>query len=275
MKPKFQNFLYITFFCFLALSVAKAEEDPLVGLYKGAFSREATKFYNWGEVLVQSLGTGGNIKYKANIRIYFGDWNSDEFFIYDFDYEQCKLLKPFNQFTCSSEKNDVSIVIDQIDESKGIFKGAKWYSKLAGYLGPFEGIKNGDPKPPADGILVKPLSGYFRGTLENLHPDFSLPKGVVLSLVATQDVFSPDPKLLITGVLRLYKGSFEGPLYYEFKIKDPQWNPYKRFLIFTAENAEMGTLNLKGTMSNDGIFQSSVLMDGFGRVAKIEVKPYP
>ena len=275
MKLKFFALIFVLSFVFLELGTARAEEDPLTGLYKGAFLREGSKFFNWGEVLVQSLGTGGNIKYKANVKIYFGEWNSDEFFIYDFDYDQCKLLKLFNQFSCSSDKNDVSIVVDQIDEERGVFKGAKWYSKLAGFLGAFEGIKKEEPKAPTDGVLVRPLSGYFRGVLENLHPDFSLPKGVALSLVATQDVFAPEPKLIITGVIRLYKGSFLGPLYYEFKLKEPQWNAYKRFLSFSAENPEMGTLNLKGYMANDGVFKSSVLMEGFGQVVKVEVKPYP
>jgi hypothetical protein len=138
-----------------------------------------------------------------------------------------------------------------------------------GRVGKFTAVKDLEPKAPEDGILVKTLTGRYKGTLENTNPESNLPERMTMSVVSTQDSSGPEPKIVITGNIRLYLGEFGSLEYVETKLTDIQFNFYNRY--FTARTVDYG-LTFKGKMSHDGNFSGVVFADGLGQVAKAELK---
>lgn len=259
-------FVFVAFF-FLAVPGARADES-VQGLYKAVLLHEATNHYQHAQITLRTINTGsGQLKISANVRLFFGDpATSNEFLTYE--YDDCPTNLITRQISIKNEKNNIAFI--------GFLKGGnvtgEWYSSVVGKVGKFTASKAEDPKPPADAILVKSLSGHYRGAIVNTNPQSNLPERATLSLVTTQDASGPEPVVKISGNVRLYLGDFGSVEYYETKLTDVQFNFYNRYL--TAKTADYG-LTFKGTMNNDGVFTAAVFTDGVGEAGTATFKRYP
>ncbi len=259
--------LVIPAFLFLtATSPARADES-VAGLYKAVLLQEGTKFYQLANITLRTLNVGGGqLKISANVRLIYGDAASTEFVTYE--YDDCPMNLLTRQISIKDAKNNVAFV--------GILKTGTlegdWFSSVVGKVGKFAAAKDSEPKPPADGILVKTLSGHYRGSIVNTNPESNLPERATMSLVTTQDTSGPEPVLKVSGNVRLYLGEFGSLEYVETKLSDIQFNFFNRYL--TAKTADYG-LTFKGSMSHDGIFAGIIFADGIGEAATTNLKRYP
>lgn len=246
---------------------ARADES-VAGLYRAILLHEGTGFYQHAQITLRTTNVGGSqLKISANVRIFFGDpATSNEFLTYEFD--DCPMNLLTRQITMKNEKNNVALI--------GFLKTGRlegdWHSTVMGRVGKFTALKNQEPLPPADGVLVKSLTGHYRGEIINTHPESNLPERATLSVVTTQDTSGSEPVIKITGNTRFYFGEFGSHEYEETKLVDIQFNFYNRYL--TAKTEKFG-LTYKGIMSNDGLFKGIVFADGLGEAAKVEFKRYP
>ncbi len=261
------HFLMISILSFIT-STALADDSgsTVAGLYKTVLMHEKTNFYQPAFITLRTTSIGGNLKISANVQVFFGDTDSNEFISYEFD--DCPMNLLTRQVTMKNEKNNVAFIGYL---KAGNFEG-DWYSSLIGRVGKFSAIKDGEPKIPENGILVKSLTGHYRGTLQNTNPESNLPERLSVSFVTTQDTSGAEPTLKITGNTRLYLGDFGSIEYVETKFTDVQFNFYNRYL--TAKTADYG-LTFKGYMSHDGVFNGVVFADGIGEAAKVNLKRYP
>lgn len=251
----------------LAVSFMSAQSfatDSVQGTYKAVLRHEATGFYQYALFTLSTVQAGGGtLKISANVRIVYGDWDSNEFLTYDFADVPMNILT--RQISMRDPVNDVSFV-GQLGD--GEIKG-DWYSSSVGRVGGFQALKNADPVPPANMQLVRSITGHYQGKYKNTNPQSNLPEKMALSLVTTQEMATGRPVLLISGNLRMYLGSFDSLEYYETPLKDVQFNFYNRYL--TVKTQEYG-LTLKGLLSLDGIFTGDVFADGLGKVGTIQLK---
>lgn len=260
-------FLAIPMFLFLAASAPTRADDSVAGLYKAVLLQEGTKFYQFANVTLRTLNVGGGqLKISANVKLFFGDTTSPEFLTYE--YDDCPMNLLTRQISIKDAKNNVAFV--------GILKTGTlegdWFSNVVGKVGKFSAVKDGDPKSPADGTLVKTLTGHYRGGIVNTNPDSNLPERATMSLVTTPDTSGPEPVLKISGNVRLYLGEFGSLEYVETKLSDIQFNFFNRYL--TAKTADYG-LTFKGTMSYDGAFSGVIFADGIGEAATTNLKRFP
>jgi len=250
--------------------MADTDESGISGLYKSVLLHEGTKFYQVANITLRTIQVGsGQLKISANVRVFFGDDTSNEFLTYEFDDVPYNFIT--GQMSIKDPKNDVSLV-GIFKPSAGTFEG-DWFSTIIGKVGKFSAKKAPTAPPaPAEGILVRTLTGQYRGKLTNTNPQSNLPERATISLVTTQDTSTGTPIIKISGTTRLYLGDFESFEYVETKLVDVNFNFYNRYL--TARTADYG-LTYKGTMSQDGVFKGNVFADGIGEAAKADFKQYP
>lgn len=265
---KLGKFLMVLAFSLSLIPTARAADESIQGLYKAVLLHDGSKFFQHAQITLRTTNVGaGQLKVSANVRLFFGDpANSTEFLSYE--YDDCPMNLLTRQISIKNEKNSIALIGFL---KAGNFEG-DWYSSVVGKVGKFSSSKATEIKPPTDGVLVKSLSGHYRGTLENTNAESNLPERATLSLVTTQDTSGTEPIIKISGNTRLYLGDFGSLEYVETKLQDIQFNFYNRFL--TAKTVEYG-LTYKGTMSNDGVFSGVVFADGLGEVAKASFRRYP
>lgn len=262
-----KRFIFALCFTLIAPNLSRADES-IQGLYKAVVLHEGSSFYQHAQLTLRTVNVGGGqLKISANVRLFFGDpTTSTEFLTYE--YDDCPMNLLTRQISIKNEKNSIAFI--GFLKSTG-FEG-DWYSSVVGRVGKFSASKSADIKPPTDGVLVKSLSGHYRGTLVNTNPESNLPERATISLVTTQDSSGTEPVIKISGNTRLYLGDFGSLEYVETKLQDIQFNFYNR--VLTAKTAEYG-LTYKGIMSNEGVFTGVVFADGLGEVAKATFKRYP
>lgn len=239
---------------------AVAEDNEVRGLYKAVLQHEGTDFYQLANVTLRTVNVNGQMKVSANVKVFFGDSNSNEFLTYEYPEVPLNLLT--RQISMKNDANDVSITGYL---RNGTIDG-EWFSTIVGRVGTFKAAKASTPEVPSDGVLVKTLSGYYRGTLNNTNPQSNLPPRVSMSFVTTQESTPTGPTIKITGNTRFYLGDFNSQEYVEVPFSDIQFNYYNRYL--TAKTSEYG-LTFKGTMTHDGKFDGIVLSDGLGDVGTL------
>ncbi|MEZ4742310.1 MAG: hypothetical protein R3B45_07675 [Bdellovibrionota bacterium] len=251
----------------LNVPLASAQTDNIAGLYKAILHHEDTNFFQYAKITLRTINPDGQLQISANVRVFFGEADSNEYITYEFSDVPLNLLT--RQISIRNDVNDVSMIGYLRD---GQISG-EWFSTLVGYVGTFEAQKGDFPDPPDGAELVTSLSGYYRGTLENTNPQSNLPERVTFSFVTTQDNSDPDnPTIHISGNSRLYLGDFDSQEYVELNFSDIQFNFYNRFL--TAKTERYG-LTFKGTMNEDGTFLGVVHSDGLGEVANVDMAQYP
>ena len=247
----------LTFFAVANPINAQAQVSSVAGQYNAILSHSGTDFFQYASITLRTVNSSGVLKISANVRVFFGKANSNEYLSYEYNDVPLNLLT--RQISIQSEDNDVSMIGYL---RNGTITG-EWFSTLVGSVGTFEAKKSSFPASPKDGILVKSLSGHYRGTLTNQNQDSSLPERLSFSLVTTQDNSSRQPTLHISGKTRLYLGKFDSQEYVELAFNDIQFNYFSRF--FTAKTEQYG-LTFKGYMSHDGIFDGDVFSDAIGVV---------
>lgn len=237
--------------------------EQISGLYNAILFHDSTDYYQHAQITLRTVNPEGKMKISANIRVFFGETNSNEFMTYEFDSVPLNILT--KQLVIGSEGNDVSLIGFLRD---GMLEG-DWFSTLMGKVGKFRAQKSGIPEVPNGAILVDSLSGHYRGLLNNTNPESNLPGKVSLSFVSSQDNSEPEkPKLHISGNVRFYLGSFGSLEYIEVEFNDIQFNYYNRFL--TAKTSEYG-FTFKGTMTQDGQFDGELFSDGLGEVGTVNL----
>lgn len=238
-------------------------QDSIAGTYRAVLDHEQSDFYQFATITLRTVNPGdGTLKISANVRILFGDWNSNEFLTYEFP--DCPMNIITRQISIKSDDNDVSFVGYL---RNGEIKGS-WNAAAVGEVGKFAAMKPGTPPVPANKDLVKTATGHYKGKLTNTNPDSNLPERVTLSLVTTQETSDTGPVLKISGNLRFYLGEFGSTEYVETKLSSVQFNFYSRYLTVKTESYG---ITLKGTMDLDGVFTGDVFADGLGKVGTIEV----
>jgi hypothetical protein len=253
---------------FMLSSNARAESTTgsIAGTYKAILYHEGTKYYQFANILLRTIQLGnGQLKISANVRMFLGDWSSSEFLTYE--YDECPMNPLTRQLSIKDAKNNINLV--------GVMKSGslqgEWFSSVGGKVGKFSAIKDTEPKPPTDGILVKSLTGHYKGSIENTNPETSLPENMTMSIVTTQDTSGPEPVIKMSGSARLYLFGF-GSEYFETKLTDIQFNFFNRSL--SVKTVDYG-LTIKGTVSQDGNFKGTVFTDQFGESGKADLKKYP
>jgi hypothetical protein len=242
-----------------------ADSDTLSGHYKTILKQESSNFYQFADIHLRGISSGdGHLKISANVKIYLGDRNSNEYLTYEFD--DCPFNLITRQITIRNEKNDISLVGNL--KQGGVFEG-KWYASASSRSGLFESSKNLEPVPPENGQVVRSLTGYYRGSIQITNPEVNLPDKISMSFVSTQDSTTSPPTTKISGKVRFYLGDYDGTEFEELKFADVQFNFYSRFL--TAKTEAYG-ITFKGTMSLDGTFSGVVLTDSNGQVGNVTVK---
>ncbi len=244
-----------------------AQADEVRGLYNGVLQHEGTDFYQYARITLRTVNIGGQVKLSANVKVLFGDWNSNEYLTYEYPEVPFSILT--REVSLRTDTNDISM-IGML--RSGIIEG-EWFSSQVGRVGSFKAQKTGLPTPPEEGVLVKTLSGFYRGALTNTNPQSNLPERITMSFVTTQDNNSEDGAAVrISGGARFYLGNFDSLEYVETPFTDIQFNFYNRYL--TAKTQDYG-LTFKGTMTPDGHFEGVVLSDGLGRVGTVNISSYP
>lgn len=258
--------LMAAFALFFSGGKAQAQDD-VRGLYNAVMLHEGTDFYQFAKITLRTVNISGQLKVSANVKVLFGDWDSNEYLTYEYPDVPLNLLT--RELSIREDGNDVSMIGTL---RSGVIEG-EWFSTQQGRVGTFRAQKTGVPAAPRDGILVKTLSGFYRGSLVNTNPQSNLPERVTMSFVTTQDS-SPDgaPAIRISGNARFYLGSFDSLEYVETPFTNIQFNFYTRYL--TAKTQDYG-LTFKGTMAPDGRFDGILLSDGLGNVATVAVAAYP
>ena len=269
---KIQKFLrhFVLGLAFVGLAgarSAKAESDSIQGLYHAVLNHEQKSFYQYAMITLSTVNSGGGVlKISANVRIFFGDENSNEFLAYDFPEVPFNVLT--SQISMKSADNTVSFIGHL---GNGELSG-EWYASSVGRVGTFEARKSAMPDVPNGLTLVRSVTGHYRGQLKNTNPSSRLPERVSLSLVSTQDMALGRPVLSISGNMRFYLGGYDSLEYIETAIKDVQFNFYSRYM--TLKTVDHG-ITLKGVLGLDGKFQGEVFADGLGRVGDVALKAYP
>lgn len=258
-------FVFVFLFNFAA-GPAQAQDDSVRGLYKAVLRHEGSAFYQYANITLRTINVGGQLKISANVKVYFGDWDSNEFMTYE--YPEVPLNVLTRQVSIRDDANDVSMIGFLRD---GQITG-EWFSSIVGRVGEFQAQKTGSPEAPRDGVLVRTLSGYYRGTLTNTNPQSNLPPRITMSFVTTQINTPTGPEIKISGNTRLYLGDFDSQEFVELAFNDIQFNYFNRFM--TAKTAEYG-LTFKGIMTHDGKFDGVVLSDGLGEVGKVLINRLP
>lgn len=242
-----------------------ADSDSLSGLYRGVLSQDDNNYYQFSEINLRAVSTGdGRLKISANVKVYLGDWNSNEYLTYEFD--DCAFNLITRQISIKNDKNDISLIGNI--RAGGVFDG-KWYAAASARSGKFSSLKNGQPQPPAEGQLVRSLTGYYRGTIAITNSEVNLPEKISMSFVSTQDTSTTPPTTKISGKVRFYLGDYDSVEFEELKFADVQFNFYSRYL--TAKTDTYG-ITFKGTMSQDGSFAGVVLTDSNGLVGNVTAK---
>lgn len=244
-----------------------AQSDDVRGLYNAVLLHEGTDFYQYAKITLRTVNIGGQLKVSANVKVLFGEWDSNEYLTYEYPDVPLNLLT--RELSVRQDENDVSMIGTL---RSGVIEG-EWFSTQMGRVGTFRAQKTGTPPTPADGVLVKTLSGYYRGSLTNTNPQSNLPERITMSFVTTQDT-NPDgaPMIRISGNARFYLGSFESLEFVETPFTNIQFNFYTRYM--TAKTQDYG-LTFKGTMTPDGHFDGVVLSDGLGQVGTVSLATYP
>lgn len=262
-----RNFLRIIGFISILLANPSFAQDDVRGLYNAVLLHEGTDYYQYAKVTLRTLNIGGQLKVSANIKVLFGEWDSNEYLTYEYPDAPLNLLT--RELSIREDNNDISLVGKL---QTGVLEG-EWFSTQVGRVGTFRAQKTGIPEVPANGILVKTLSGYYRGDLVNTNPQSNLPERISMSFVTTQELTSDDsPTIRISGNVRFYLGSYDSLEYVETPFTNVQFNFYNRYL--TAKTQDYG-LTFKGTMTPDGNFDGIVLSDGLGRVGTVALEVYP
>lgn len=259
----------------LLASVAGADEtpkppgprpvDPVEGLYKAVLKHKDGKFFQTADITLRTTNPSGSaMKISANVRLFFGGFDSKEFLTYEFDV--CELNPFTRQLTIKSEKNDVSFIGYL---RNGTFDG-DWFATVIGRAGTFTSLKNVAPKPPADGVLISTLTGHYRGPLTEAMGDLKATERVSMALVTVPDTSgtATGSNVKITGSVRLYMGEFGSIEYWEYKLADINFNFYNRY--FTAKTVSDPEMTFRGTVSHEGVFSGVVF--GSPGEGKVELK---
>jgi hypothetical protein len=91
------------------LTTLQDRDSSVAGTYKAILYHEGTKFYQFANILLRTIQVGGGqLKISANVKVYFGDWNSNEFLTYEFD--DCPMNLLTRQISIKSEKNNISMI---------------------------------------------------------------------------------------------------------------------------------------------------------------------
>ncbi len=245
---------------------AMAQDDEVRGLYKAVLLHDGTNFYQYANITLRTVNNGGQLRISANVKVFYGGWDSNEFLTYEYPEVPLNLLT--RQLSVRNDTADVSMI--------GLLRSGtidgEWFSTIVGRVGTFHAQKTGVPDGPTGGVLVRTLSGFYRGSLTNTNPQSNLPPRISMSFVTTQETGPDGPTIKISGNTRLYLGSFDSLEYVEVPFNDIQFNYYNRYL--TAKTSEYG-LTFKGTMTQDGQFDGVVLSDGLGEVGTVDIARYP
>lgn len=248
---------------------AIAQTDSIQGTYKAVLKHEARdedqpQYHQFATVTLRTVNTGGNLKISASVRMIFGDWNSNEFLTYEYPEVPMNLLT--RQISIRTDDNDVSFIGTL---RNGSISG-EWFSSSVGRVGSFAAQKSEVPAVDEESLLVKTVTGHYRGTLVNTHLESNLPERMSMSLVTTQT--STDTgvvELEISGNLRFYLGEFGSGEFVETSIEDAQFNFYNRYL--TIKTTLYG-ITLKGVLDPVGNYTADVFADGLGRVGTVELE---
>lgn len=236
---------------------AERTGDTIRGLYKAVLSHNNGKFYQLADITLRTSNPSGQIKIAANVKLYFGDRMSPEYFTYEYPDVPYNLLT--GEINIVSDENDISI-IGKLQE--GMIEG-EWFSQINGLVGDVIAKKPDEPKP-ADGLqIVKPLSGQYRGTLTNNNPRVNLPKNITTTFVSTQENSGTTTQIKITGKARFYLGPIGSTEYVETEFSDIQFNYNSRFL--TAKTRDYN-ITFKGLVMQDGQFKGTVFHDAEGEI---------
>lgn len=261
--------LVILFVVFSASSPSKADtpNDDVRGLYNAVLTHEGTNFYQYAKITLRTVNIGGQLKLSANVKVLFGEMDSNEYLTYE--YPEVPLNFLTREISIRQDANDVSII--------GTLKtgsiAGEWFSTQVGRVGTFKAQKAGIPPIPENGVLVKTLSGYYRGTLKNTNPQSNLPELISMSFVTTQDTGSDGaPGVRVSGTVRFYFGRYDSIEFVETSFSDIRFNFYTRYL--TAKTHDYG-MTFKGVMTPNGQFSGIVLSDALGDVGKVTAAAYP
>lgn len=238
-----------------------ADHATIAGTYYTILHHESTNFFQYARITLRTMNPNTQVQISANMRVYLGGNDSNEFLTYDFDNVPLNILT--RQISLSNETNDLSLT--------GFLRNGEisgeWFSSLEGRVGTFHATRNSYPSLPEGASLVTPLAGHYRGSVENSNPDAHVPEHLTMSFVTTQENSNPNnPTLKISGSMRFYFSSFDSTEYIELSFNDVQFNLYSRFL--TAKTSEYG-FTIKGTVGLDGQFAGTLYADGLGEIGPI------
>lgn len=263
----FKVLFLLLLFGFTESSKAELAGDDVRGLYNAVLTHEGTNFYQHAKLTLRTTNINGQLRVSANVKILFGDVNSNEYLTYEYPEVPLNLLT--RELNIKQDGNDVTMIGAL---KNGAIEG-EWFSTQVGRVGTFKAQKVGMPAVPENGILVKTLSGYYRGSLTNTNPQSNLPEQLSMSFVTTQDTAGDGtPTILISGTARFYFGKFDSLEFVETPFTNIQFNFYTRYM--TAKTRDYG-LTVKGTMTPDGRFNGVVLSDALGQVATVSLATYP
>lgn len=253
----------ILFSCLMLLTTFAWGQESIQGTYKAVLEHETAGYHQYATITLRTINTGdGNLRISANVRILFGDWNSNEFLSYE--YPDCPMNLLNRQISLKNDNADVSFIGYL---KNGIISG-DWYSPAVGRVGKFAAAKNQVPPVPANTQLIKTITGHYIGTITNTNPDSNLPEKVTISLVTSQDPAAIGTNIRISGNMRFYLGDYGSTEYIETKFSSVDFNFYSRFL--TAKTEKYG-ISIKGTIGLNGVLKGDVYADGLGQAGVIEV----
>jgi hypothetical protein len=254
------------FALFTFSTLSHAQDNSIAGTYRAVLEHpeeDDQEYHQFANITLRTVNTDGQLHISATVKMLYGDWASSEFLTYTYPNVELNILT--RQLSIQNDENDVSF-IGILGEGE---LNGEWFTSSLGRVGNFEASKNHVPTPAIDSLLIRSVSGYYRGTLVNTHPESNLPERVSMSLVSTQ-VTSEDgtQEVVFSGNMRFYLGDFGGTEYVETRLSDVQFDYYTRVLIVQTE--QYG-LTFRGTLDHTGFYDSDVYADGLGLAATAEL----
>lgn len=171
MLAKFSPMAFIFIFS-LFMNIAHAQDNSLAGTYKALLMHDPLEQngqinHQYATITLRTVNPGdGTLKISGNVRLFFGELNSNEFLTYDYPEVSMNLLT--RQISLKNDQADVTFLGTL---KNGVLEG-EWFSSVRGRVGSFTAQKAKIPAAPADSVLVKSVTGHYRGFNRKHEPRF-------------------------------------------------------------------------------------------------------
>lgn len=247
-------------------TAASVQDSPasssIGGEYSGYALRQQDRLYH--DLKITLLPTTGpeGLKISASVNLFFGFGNS-ETLLYKFENLD------FNPVTglINMSGNNSDIVIRGRLEGTQI--SGEWLSQTTGLMGSIVATKGIQASPPTNYQRLGNVRGTYQGTITNTSAQTNLPDRLQIGLVSSQNP-NTERGFAVTGMSRLYIGSFGSTEYVELPFESLVFDPFRRH--FVARTQGTYRLTLQGSFSGEDDISGTISDDALGQIGTFSIQ---